>query len=572
MKKRDMRHGRYLSFYHLTFLFLFVFGINKTVFSQTVNLTWPAGGATVSDNQLSMNHAGDWINCDMYTDCSGLNPSGSFFAIAYDEYDASSPTPWTSKIEVMDWVDGSVFTITINNARHPDVVIADENNAAGTQGNVVVSFVYEDVSSSPSVIKFHSYWYDGRLGFWTNGTANNHTTNSTFTNPITVSSASGDAFTPHIDAVPRVISSFSNFWGAGNSYIPLPDVVITWTEDNSGNEIYAARYRAQSGTNVTTRTYIADGENSDVAGALQYDGVNYSQYSYFTFVDNSGDLQYADWDFSGTINTNLLESSVTINGLPRIDGMNYEDRSGTTPFIPWTAIAEIDNSSSPVIHSYDNPSGIVTYESYVPFSLRGGAQGYMPVVAAGAGPDCTAPVSGTTFGNLEYLEGFTIDRSGTPELYALVIDMNSNYNGYNQINNTSLHGSLPLPSPLALSTSSNCGQGHLAAWLNLDAGAQPQIFWKVNTSNTMSFKPTAINSIVATDINTYPNPAHDIININGLEEDSKYVLYDMQGRTVGSGVVHKADSKVDISQLSSGLYTFKVNTADGDRAYKFYKE
>ncbi|MEL1243274.1 T9SS type A sorting domain-containing protein [Flavobacterium sp. DGU11] len=64
----------------------------------------------------------------------------------------------------------------------------------------------------------------------------------------------------------------------------------------------------------------------------------------------------------------------------------------------------------------------------------------------------------------------------------------------------------------------------------------------------------------------YPNPAKNILNINNESALGQiYAIIDMTGRTIKSGIVENA---IDISSLSSGLYTFTTNNVSA----KFVKE
>lgn len=67
-------------------------------------------------------------------------------------------------------------------------------------------------------------------------------------------------------------------------------------------------------------------------------------------------------------------------------------------------------------------------------------------------------------------------------------------------------------------------------------------------------------------LSLYPNPAKNILNINSEPALGQiYTITDMTGRTIKSGI---AESAIDVSSLSSGLYTFTVNNISA----KFVKE
>ncbi len=59
-------------------------------------------------------------------------------------------------------------------------------------------------------------------------------------------------------------------------------------------------------------------------------------------------------------------------------------------------------------------------------------------------------------------------------------------------------------------------------------------------------------------INIYPNPANNYININTLQK-GKLLIFSQIGNIVYEGFAEKGTNKIDISNLSSGIYLIKVN-------------
>lgn len=67
-----------------------------------------------------------------------------------------------------------------------------------------------------------------------------------------------------------------------------------------------------------------------------------------------------------------------------------------------------------------------------------------------------------------------------------------------------------------------------------------------------------VNSI--SEINIYPNPANDVVNIKieSYESDDVITIMDISGRTLIAETVTNNEMKVDVSNLSKGLYIIKV--------------
>ena len=71
---------------------------------------------------------------------------------------------------------------------------------------------------------------------------------------------------------------------------------------------------------------------------------------------------------------------------------------------------------------------------------------------------------------------------------------------------------------------------------------------------------TGINELRTNNIEIYPNPADDIINlkISDLKSDLNFVIYDALGRIVNSGIINAETTSLDISNLATGFYIIKA--------------
>jgi hypothetical protein len=70
----------------------------------------------------------------------------------------------------------------------------------------------------------------------------------------------------------------------------------------------------------------------------------------------------------------------------------------------------------------------------------------------------------------------------------------------------------------------------------------------------------------------FPNPAEDKLQFGSSCSIESYVLTDAQGRTVySSNNVNLKKGEVDVSVLTSGVYTIRFETACGTTIQKFIK-
>ncbi|MGJ8660968.1 MAG: T9SS type A sorting domain-containing protein [Bacteroidota bacterium] len=62
-------------------------------------------------------------------------------------------------------------------------------------------------------------------------------------------------------------------------------------------------------------------------------------------------------------------------------------------------------------------------------------------------------------------------------------------------------------------------------------------------------------------INAYPNPASSFISLSNFNQNTNYKILDMSGTEVSNGQI-SADKKIDIKNLSNGLYYIKTEKGD----------
>jgi hypothetical protein len=83
--------------------------------------------------------------------------------------------------------------------------------------------------------------------------------------------------------------------------------------------------------------------------------------------------------------------------------------------------------------------------------------------------------------------------------------------------------------------------------------------------------PTGINSISEDKLSIYPNPCKNNIYLESSKLFDSYMLTDITGRMVNWGFV--TDSKIDVSQINSGIYILSAITKDGKKSsVKIVKE
>ena len=88
--------------------------------------------------------------------------------------------------------------------------------------------------------------------------------------------------------------------------------------------------------------------------------------------------------------------------------------------------------------------------------------------------------------------------------------------------------------------------------------------WAIKTTTSSNL---GISEIGETKLTVYPNPATNVVTI-AADDIEEVTILDMSGRKLLSC----ATNNVDISTLTSGVYTIRVKTATGTAIQKFVKQ
>lgn len=82
--------------------------------------------------------------------------------------------------------------------------------------------------------------------------------------------------------------------------------------------------------------------------------------------------------------------------------------------------------------------------------------------------------------------------------------------------------------------------------------------YTVNVSPTMS-----INDQFGKKFNAYPNPVHDVLNIDSATKVQSVTITDVTGKIMGTYKLEAAKSQINVSRLTPGVYILQVTTEDG---------
>lgn len=80
-----------------------------------------------------------------------------------------------------------------------------------------------------------------------------------------------------------------------------------------------------------------------------------------------------------------------------------------------------------------------------------------------------------------------------------------------------------------------------------------------------------ISKAVSADIKAYPNPATDVLHINGAATGSKYKIIDLAGRNVLNGSIDNTITDMSIKDLQPGMYLIELSNGQKLQQLQFVK-
>ncbi len=67
----------------------------------------------------------------------------------------------------------------------------------------------------------------------------------------------------------------------------------------------------------------------------------------------------------------------------------------------------------------------------------------------------------------------------------------------------------------------------------------------------------------------YPNPAYDVLHLQGFGSSSSYIIYDASGKAVNKG---NGEEHINLRALPAGAYIIKVKNNEVEKTFKFIKK
>ena len=336
--------------------------------------------------------------------------------------------------------------------------------------------------------------------------------------------------------------------------VPVPRILLT-----GANTLDATDMTKVSATEYTYNHTVGAG-NGTVNVALST-GTDISGNPVQTIPLSGGSfniiaLKYGDADDNGNIE--VIDGSLVLQYSQGLDPLQSVD---PRPWEEWRLMT----------CDVDNVAGIMAYDASLILQKNAGTLITFPVEGSGM----TVPEADV---NVSVEDGYIVFRS-TGSLYGLdlSVDQNRDLLGTPQVLNSSM-----------LSATNISSAGYAVGLASATAQTPGEAFMKIPFTSAQYVSITfdlIINTVIrqvsvgivtgmdersGTDVLIYPNPAHNTLFVKGLFQNYDVSILDLSGKVVLDETA--TGNKIDISNLSNGIYTIIFSDKNGRITRRFIKQ
>lgn len=164
------------------------------------------------------------------------------------------------------------------------------------------------------------------------------------------------------------------------------------------------------------------------------------------------------------------------------------------------------------------------------------------------------------------------------EAITVWIDFNRNgiYEDTEMIMSTSLNKTTPETKNFAVPADAYAGEKPVGMRVVLSDARQLQPCKSFSYGEVEDYAVKISANLAANDliknnaVQVYPNPAVDVLNITKVTDSATYTIYNVTGQAVAKGKI--IDNKVQVSQLSKGVYIISIQNRGETSQVKFIKK
>ncbi|MCP4441788.1 MAG: T9SS type A sorting domain-containing protein [Aureispira sp.] len=302
---------------------------------------------------------------------------------------------------------------------------------------------------------------------------------------------------------------------------------------------------------------------------------NQSSYSYSPFVDldNDGDFDFMFYAFNGYTGTGGSFMYYENKGTPTAPNFNV---LATNPFSLTTPANSVVHNIDFVDLDGDGDFDILaeTYDSYAyAFPIL-----YYQNTGTANAPSFAAPVTSPfnlplDKGNFQFID---IDRDGDQDFFYADVTNNKVVYHPNTGSATSASFGAAQNDPFNLSLNTNNRQFSFGDMDN--DGKRDFVQVTLNKvylrRNITVYSSTDKIQNKNLDINIYPTPSHDLVNVKlGKQDDYTLEVFNLQGQQLKTESVQQATQhQLDLSELASGQYLLRISNAEAYTTKQLIKQ
>ncbi|MCJ8155571.1 T9SS type A sorting domain-containing protein, partial [Chryseobacterium sp. SSA4.19] len=278
-------------------------------------------------------------------------------------------------------------------------------------------------------------------------------------------------------------------------------------------------------------------------------------------------------------------------------GVTTEDRTGLAAGTYTVVITDANGCTATVNATVTQPTAMAATVSQVNVACNGGSTGSATItVTGGTAPytyswspsggtaaTATGLSAGTYTVTVTDANGCTLTRNvtitqssvvgaptgaavqsfNTGDTLSVLVVNGQNIKWYASASDASNHtGSLPLNTVLVNNTTYYATQ--------TSGGCESTASLAVLVNNTTLSVGNAVKS--SSDMQIYPNPVREILNVSGKEEIVKLVIFSADGRKAMEKVLSNGERNINVSSLAQGVYLIQVFTKNAVQTFKFIKK
>lgn len=333
---------------------------------------------------------------------------------------------------------------------------------------------------------------------------------------------------------------------------------LTWVENGTVHvmadnfrDVYSHQTSNMAMARYCTITGSADLGYPDVAGIQRNLGGNKDRIALITYMDFSYNIYYQEWNISST---ELGAANIVVpdGKEPRIDAIDLYTLNGASATAPHYNITYRDGNSA--IYQYNDkaatPTMLITQLAFPNYFVTD------PSTVCGPGNSYT-----TIY---RVMNGDDIYAQQTSGLTGLPVSADFHLVNCNEDNHNTNFSASQLDNVSTMpETIFTCGYDNLQ-----------KIIWYNTAGDPLNFGPDGTESVATAERKMWqlsPNPATDVLKLEGNVANGEYVITDVTGRIVNSSNITSGATTIDVHELDGGMYYLKItgnNTASQTLAFR----